>query len=288
MRHEDCRKLAELFVRNRFSATISLGTGEPLMYEMLPSFVETILDGLPDARFRILSNGMRFSKNIPSILFSSRVLWGITLDGFTNADLRSLQEGVDVDTVKDNITGVCEAGFADNLYLNYTLNNQNVGSLKEYIDFAHRMGIRNLYVTRMKIYEGFKFLDKFRLSESDNEKVDHLRRYAEALPFQRVAFDSESNHFRKGRCFRSQCSVSPVIDMDCSLAFCSGQEDRFLGSIFDVNTIRKWDALYEQLYSHSAMAEQWCARCFENSTADGYFSVPLSLNPYLCEIANGQ
>ena len=288
MRLEDCKKLAELFIMNHFSGTISLGTGEPLMYEGLPSFVEAVLNGLPDVRFRILSNGMKFSKSLPSIFFSSRVLWGITLDGFHNAELHSLQDGVDVDTVKDNITGVCEAGFADHLYLNYTLNNQNVGSLKEYIDFAHRMGIPNLYVTRMKIYEGFKFLDKFRLSETDKERVDILRRYAEALPFRKIAFDSESNNSRKGRCLQSKCRVSPVIDMDCALAFCSGQEDRFLGCIFDVNTIRKWDAMYERLSVHPAMAEQWCARCFANSTAEGYFSVPLSLNPYLREISHEQ
>ena len=90
MQKEDCRKLADWLVANHFSGTINLGSGESLLYDELPNFVERVLCDLPQVRFRILSNGVLFSNRLPAVLFSPRIVWGITLDGFCNADLQGL------------------------------------------------------------------------------------------------------------------------------------------------------------------------------------------------------
>ena len=283
MRKEDCRRLAKLLVENHYSGTINMGSGESLLCDELPNFVDSVLRGLPKANFRILSNGKLFSTRLPAILFSPRVNWGITLDGYSNAELTNLQQGVDVEAVKENIASVCKAGFAGNLYLNYTLNNQNVGSLKSYIDFASELGIPDLYVTEMKVFKGFSNLDQYRLSSEERGLVVKMREYAETLPFRTVRFDVDRDLTLPRRCFQRKANISPIIDLDCSVTFCSGQEDAFIGNIFDPDTLVKWNALFEKFKSDQSASGKWCSRCFAKIDKDGYFSVPISLNPYLQE-----
>ena len=281
MSKDNCEKLINLLIENNYSGTINLGSGESLTYEFLPFFVDSLLNGLPEVKFRILSNGMLFSSKLSEFFFSSRVTWGITLDGFYNSELQNLQKGVDIEIVKDNIISVCEAGFSGNLYLNYTMNNQNVKSLKDYIDFASKLNIPKLFTTEIKIYEGFKHLDKYRLSENDKSFIKEMKKYAQLMNFKYAYFDTAENEFRRNKCFNHQGYVSPIIDMDCSVAFCYGQEDKLLGNIFEAETFMKWNSLYEKLKSNENAAENWCEKCSSLKDESDYFSVPLSLNPYL-------
>ena len=281
MTQENCHKLVKFLVENNYAGTINLGSGESLTYEFLPYFVESLLKNLPGVKFRILSNGMLLSSKLQHFFFSTRITWGITFDGFDNSELVNLQKGVDVETVKSNIESVCNAGFSRNLYLNYTMNNRNIKSLKAYIDFANAMNIPRLFTTEMKIYESFKKLDKYRLSESDIENIKELKHYAKSLNFENVYFDKIDTRHDSDKCFVKKGLVSPIIDMDCSVAFCYGQEDKFLGNIFNPNTIEKWYSLVENLRKDNLKAEKWCKKCFSKQNASEYFSVPLSLNPYL-------
>lgn len=283
MREDDCQRLAKWFVENHYSGTINMGSGESLLYEGLPDFVENILSGLPAVSFRILSNGKVFTPRLPAVLFSPRINWGITLDGFNNADISNLQQGINLEIVKDNIISVCNAGFADNLYVNYTLNNQNIGSLKAYIDFAKSLRIPDLYVTEMKVYRGFANLERYRLSPKSREFALQMKEYAETLSFRKIGFDVDRDKTIPKRCFQRKHCISPIIDLDCTLAFCYGQEDAFVGNIFDPSTIEKWDRMFEKFNSDELASEKWCSRCFSKIDKNGCFSVPLSLNPYLQE-----
>ncbi len=281
MTKENCYRLIDFLIENKYSRTINLGSGEVLTYEYLSYFIESLLTNLPDIKFRILTNGMLLSADLPRYFFSPRITWGITFDGFYNTDLINLQKGVDVEIVKNNIQSICNAGFSKNLYLNYTMNNQNINSLKDYIDFANQMKIQSLYTTEMKIYEGFKHLDKYRLSKADLMMIKELNSYANSLQFQSVYFDTVETPSKKEKCFLRRGGVSPIIDMDCSLAFCYGQEDKLLGNIFEPETIERWNTLVENLNSNNTSAKKWCERCFSKRIDTNYFSVPLSLNPYL-------
>ena len=280
---EDSRRLANWFIDNNYSGTINMGSGESLLYEELPDFVEKILTGLPNVSFRILSNGKLFTSRLPAILFSPRVNWGITLDGFCNSDLDNLQQGIDIEVIKENIASVCSAGFAGNLYLNYTLNNQNIGSLKAYIDFAKKLGIPDLYVTEMKVYKGFDQLERYGLSPESRKIAIKLRRYAETLQFKNVGFDVDRDWTLPKRCFWCKDNIAPIIDLDCSLAFCSGQEDAFIGNIFKRDTVVKWNSMFEKFRSDESASKKWCSRCFAKIDKNRRFSVPLSLNPFLKE-----
>jgi hypothetical protein len=224
---------------------------------------------------------MLVSSDLPEIFFSPNITLGLTLDGFYNKDLIDLQKGVDLEIVKKNIESVCKAGNAQRCYLNYTLNNQNVNSLKEFIDFAAKNSIPEIYTTEMKIYEKFKHLDKFRLTEENKDLVANLEQYAKSLNFKTVSFDTVKPAHTRDKCFRNKGGVSPIIDLDGSVAFCYGQEDKFVGNIFDEKTIIKWALLKESLIHNDAQAETWCERCYSKKNHDEYISVPLALNPYL-------
>ena len=283
MTENNCHRLIQLLVDNNYSGAINLGSGESLTYDMLPFFVETLLEKLPKLRFRILTNGMLLTAKLPEFFFSPRITWGITLDGFDNSELNNLQKGVDINTVKNNIIEICNSGYSQNLYLNYTMNNQNIKSLKDYIDFASKMNIPRLFTTEMKIYEGFKHLDKYRLTEQDIEKIRELKKYADTLNFKTVYFDKVDSHKNRSKCFLREGLVSPIIDMDCSLAFCYGQEDKLLGNIFYKSTFEKWKRLIQNFKIDNKKADKWCERCFSHASNKQYFSVPKKINPYLRE-----
>lgn len=281
MTKENCYRLIEFLIENKYSRTVNLGSGESLTYEYLSYFIESLLKKLPDLKFRILTNGMLLSSDLPNYYFSPRITWGITLDGFYNSDLINLQKGVDIEIVKKNIETICKAGFSKNLYLNYTMNNQNINSLKDFIDFANQWKIPSLYTTEMKIYEEFKHLDKYRLSKDDLSIIKDLNNYANSLQFQSVYFDTIEISPERNKCFLKGGGVSPIIDMDCSLAFCYGQEDKLLGNLFEPETIERWNTLFDSLKNNNTRAEKWCKKCFSKRNDTEYFSVPLSLNPYL-------
>lgn len=281
MTADNCRRIADLLVSNDYSGTINLGSGESFTYSLLPEFVEYLLNYLPLVRFRILSNGMLISPKIPEIFFSPRVTFGVTFDGFYNEDLLNLQRGVDIEIVKNNIRAVCSDGHSQNFYLNYTLNKQNLKSLKEFIDFAAELNIPQVYTTEMKIYEKFTHLDKYRLSELEKKYVADLEDYAKSLNFKEVSFDTvKPAHFRD-KCFKKIGGVSPIIDLDGSVAFCYGQEDKFMGNIFDEKSILKWALLKDSLLRNENQAEKWCSHCYSKQDNNAYISVPLALNPYL-------
>lgn len=280
MTEENCYRLVEFLIQNKYAGTINLGSGESLTYERLSYFIESLLTNLPELKFRILTNGMLLSSELPQHFFSSKITWGITLDGFYNSELLNLQKGVDVEIVKRNIESVCKAGFSQNLYLNYTMNNQNIKSLKDYVNFAYQMQIPRVYTTEMKIYEGFKHLDKYRLSKNDINSITEIKNYANSLNFKSVYFDTGKNP-EKNKCFLRKGCLSPIIDMDCSLAFCYGQEDKLLGNIFEPGTIEKWYNLTECFRQDNEKADKWCERCFSKRNDTEYFSVPISINPYL-------
>ena len=78
----------------KYDGWISTGSGEPLIYNDLEKVVKRALGANPGIRMRILSNGMLFTKDLPSVFFNGRCKWGITFDGFSDSSLCSFQYGV--------------------------------------------------------------------------------------------------------------------------------------------------------------------------------------------------
>lgn len=277
---ETLNKIIDLIIKNNYRGIINIGSGEALTYKYIDYFISKLLNSNDNLKFRILSNGVLLNAALPKHFFDNRIIWGVTLDGFVNNDLINLQKGVDLELVKNNICKLAQNGYSKNLYLNYTLNNQNFHSLKNFIDFANACMIKEIYVTEMKIFEGFEYLDKFRFDTNKNNELLQLEEYAKSLNFSKVYFATllNSNQFDKCYC---KNHVFPIIDLDGSLSFCYGHEDRIIGNIFEIETIEKWFKLYNSLYSNSDIGTKYCYDCSTKYYGDDYLSVPKKIYTYL-------
>lgn len=98
--YEMLNDISEFIIKYDYNGIINIGSGEALTYEFLGEFVNRILNKNTNTRFRILTNGMLFNKDLDNYYFNNRITWGVTFDGFVNDDLTDLQKGVDIETVK--------------------------------------------------------------------------------------------------------------------------------------------------------------------------------------------
>lgn len=272
--------ISEFIIKYDYNGIINIGSGEALTYKFLGEFVNRILNKNTNTRFRILTNGMLFNKDLDNYYFNNRITWGVTFDGFVNDDLTDLQKGVDIETVKKNITEICKAGYNKNIYLNYTLNKQNFGSLKKFIDFANENNIPELYVTEMKIFCGFEKLEKFRFDKNKTDELFNLEKYAKTLNFNKVYFATLSSSKSFDKCYNVE-HVYPIIDIDGSLSFCYGQEDKILGNVLNNETILKWYKLYCSFRDQTDIGKQWCNNCSTKYDGSPYLKVPLNIYTYL-------
>ncbi|MDR1148568.1 MAG: radical SAM protein [Spirochaetaceae bacterium] len=262
--------ISELII-NQYTGVINLGSGEPLTNNDLSYFLEKLLKNNSKIKFRILTNGMLLNDKLPEFFFSNRVIWGITLDGFENYDLTNLQKGVDLNIVKQNIESICGKYGAERLYLNYTLNGQNFSSLKNFIDFSNLNKVKNIYVTNMKIFNGFrKYLDSYKFNQEKNGlQLNELEKYAKSLDFDKVSFGTNFFKNKYSECYNKN-KVNQIIDIEGSVSFCYGQEDKIVGNIQDPDIYEKW---YKLLLTLQNKKNNWCSNCCTNANSDGYFSV---------------
>ena len=97
--HEiDREKLDRFFFllnKNNYDGIVSVGTGEPLLYEDIDFFIDNVLNVNEKIRLRMLTNGMLLSSdNHSSSIFNKRCKWGVTMDAFYQNSLQNLQKGV--------------------------------------------------------------------------------------------------------------------------------------------------------------------------------------------------
>lgn len=265
--------LKVLFTRLKdsvFNGVVSVGSGEPLLYDRLEYFISSILSINSNISLRILSNGAKFHKGLPENFFSSRIKWGITLDAFTQENLSGFQYGIDIERVKDNIRGVAAEHGAECMYLNYTLNSKNYHELPEFCRFAAGLGVSELYATELKIYEGFEErLESFRLPR--NDEVCAVLHEAEEI-LRSAGISDRGIHiysppvkfacFRRGRAY-------PVIDVDGSVSLCSGREDIYAGNIADDNIAAAWEEM-----SRTVNPSEFCVMCHSSRLKNGSYTLP--------------
>lgn len=270
-----CSKLSAA----NYQGMISVGSGEPILYPYLEYFIEKMLSINDKVHLRLLTNGQAFTTALPTNCFNKRCKWGVTMDGFVQTDLIGLQEGISIETVKQNITSVVKKYGSNCVYLNFTLNNQNYISLIDYCRFASSLNISEIYVTELKIYEGYDaVLNKYRLCR--NKSVyKTLREAISVLSDKGISassFDIDALP-QKNQCYLSN-RASPIIDVDGSVTFCSGHEDVYIGNIQDPNIEDKWHAFAEQLISKNAA---WCEYCHDRMLSNGLYNLPKTVKQTL-------
>ncbi|MBQ8781144.1 MAG: radical SAM protein [Oscillospiraceae bacterium] len=254
-----------------YRGLISVGTGEPLLYERLEYFVTELLGINDDVRLRLLTNGMALNEDTPEIIFDSRCTIGVTFDAFCQHTLNAVQKGVDIEKVKSNVAAAAEKYGGDRFYLNYTLYNNNILEFIPFCKFAIENKIKELYLTELKVYSGYEsILDGYKLqrtSELDNilgQAADLLRENGISAD----GIDINKSHSRS-KCYLGN-KASPIIDVDGSVTLCSGREDVYVGYIYDENIDEKYEAFLKEIKTK----EDWCSFCHNKVLEDGTYRLP--------------
>lgn len=266
-----CSKLCEA----NYQGMISIGSGEPILYPHLEYFISNILSINDMIHLRFLTNGQAFTNELPAICFDNRCKWGVTMDGFVQSDLIGLQEGILIETVKQNIISIIEKYGSKCLYLNFTLNNQNYTSLIDYCKFAASLNISEIYVTELKIYEGYHDeLNKYRLCRNETvyKTIHKAKTVLSDKGIPSVSFNLDLPH-EKSQCFLCN-RASPIIDVNGTVAFCSGREDIYVGNIKDMDIEDRWRAFSVQLISKNI---SWCEHCHDHILPNGMYSLPKTI-----------
>ena len=261
---------------NHYSNVVSMGAGETLLYKYCTEAIQKLLEVNDSIRLRILTNGMALNDSLPDFYFNQRVIWGITMDGFFQQDLLNIQRGVDIETVKNNVKKIVSRFGPDSIYLNYTLYRTNYDSLVNFFEFAADLSVKSVYVTRLRVFEGYENRLKD-LSVVNNEHFysikESIRKIANRAGIECKGIDIEDDFFER-QCYKRNRTM-PIIDVDGSLSFCCGREDVYIGNIQDENIEAKWSNLLNQLNTKTTT---WCNGCGNCALADGRYRLPKTIN----------
>lgn len=271
---EKLNRLYDLLTKNNYKGLVSVGSGEPLLYPDIKSFMANILEINSEVRLRLLTNGMPLNPD-DSSLFDKRCIWGITMDAYTQQSLLGLQKGVDIERVKYNVSTAAKRYSSSNMYLNFTVYRTNVDEILPFIEFAVRNGIYEIYLTELKVYTGFeKKLENYSVIY-DGHFIDTLKeakRYLEVRGISTRGIPLDQPIYRN-ECYKRNVA-SPIIDVDGSVSFCSGREDIYVGNILDSDIESKWRAFAPKI---SRTNGKWCEKCHDRIYPDGTYSLPKTI-----------
>lgn len=272
MPQEILNRVIEQIKINNYQNNIALGTGETLLYENLSYFIENILDINEKITIRILTNGKAFKLPLPIIYFDPRVQWIVTMDGFYQSDLDNLQYSQDIEAVKENLKELVKNGYGNNLLFNYTLNAENVKHLLEYVKFAQELNIKKIYVTQLKVFREFEEkLHQYDINVEDSmfkKLIKEVQQFSDKNDLN--VFLPDFNRPLKERCWEKGI-LSPTINYNGNISFCSGREDAVIANISDPDYLNKWQNMLNFL-SKSKNSSFWCKQCYNNNSTAKFYS----------------
>ena len=253
---------------NNFSGWISFGSGEPFIYPEFIERIKVLMDTLPKAKFRILTNGTSLLSIPNFIKQSERVIIGVTLDGMNKDDLKDLQVGVDPQEVIANFKRI--KNQLSRYYLNYTVTSKSLKSLPLFLSFCLEENIPEVYLTELRVWKRFsETLSKYRPSTEELIKI-----YNEYLPLFKKKnlslYLSTSKDSKQTGCYLNG-SNSLIIDVDGSTTFCSGREESILGNVKDGDLLLKINELGQRLVDNPD--NDWCEHCSTHLDENDCFSV---------------
>ncbi len=259
-----------------YTGNIMIGSGESLLYPGIEKAILSTLSINDEITLRILSNGMLLNDKLPSAFFCPRCKWGVTLDAFSNECLKDVQIGVDIETVKDNLKRIVEKYGPDILYLNYTIYKQNLHEVIPFTEFAIKLGIKDIYLTEVMVYEHYEErMNRFRLPHDDEtyRVINEARHLLAQNGINDYGYEFD-RPCRKYACF-NKGTASPIIDVDGEVSFCSGHEDEIIGNIRDLDIEEKWKRMADSL---SIKTSDWCIKCHSRMLSNGNYSLPRTID----------
>ena len=268
-------RIISIFSEVKYDGYISVGTGEPLLYDKFSYFTTNMLSIESIKHFRLLTNGMLLFPENPRVVFDSRITWGITLDGFYQKSLLSVQKGVDINRVKDNIISICKKYGGSHIYLNFTIYDYNIDEILPFCKFAVENGVKEIYLTKLKVFSGYEDdLHDVRILKEDHlkEKVEEAIVFLKSQNIPTRGIDIFQKHTRE-KCYLKN-AASPTIDVDGSVSFCSGREDVIIENIMDDNIEIKWKTFAETIQRKRI---NWCESCYDRIRLDGTYNLPKTI-----------
>lgn len=272
MSKETIDRIFSLTDKNMYEGYISVGTGEPLLYDNFNYFVNGMLNINSKIKLRLLTNGMLLSCDNKKAIFNDRITWGVTMDGMKQETLTFLQKGVDIEKVKSNVSKVAKKYGGDKLYLNFTVTNANINEILSFFKFAVENDIYEIYLTELKIFSGYENdLMKYKVNHDEyfDEKIEEARRYLTNRGISTHGINIDKKTYRC-KCYERNLA-SPMIDVDGSVSFCAGREDVIVGNIMDENIEQKWLDFLGSVKSNDNL---WCTKCYDIQRKDGIYNLP--------------
>ena len=274
MSRETLERIVKLLKENNYKGTISVGTGEPLLYPDIEYFIKNILSINDSIKIRLLTNGMLLNNKIPNIFFDKRIIWGITLDGFNQETIEEYQKGVNINIVRKNIENIVKIYGADSIYLNYTIYQNNIDEILPFCEFAVNNNIKEIYFTKLKVFQGYENrLEKHRIIENNDffSKIDQVKKFLQVNNISLKGIDIKDEV--RNECFKKNLA-SPIIDVTGQVTFCSGKEDIYIGNICDEDILIKWSKFYKIVNDSNG---KWCKNCFDKKLQNGNYRLPKTI-----------
>jgi len=251
-----------LSVLKDFNGQLFVGSGENLIYPHLDHFLTWLNKSTTLSNALILTNGLLLKKHY-KILFSQKVKWGVTLDGFRQEEVETIQPNFKLETVKQNIRSIKKHHPHQKIYLNYTLTSKNADSLLNFIQFAGECEIHEIYVTQLRVFEGtdIALLTNF-VPKISSSKIQDLFNEALELSSQLgiyLTLPEKKLHYR--------CQQKPIITVEGNVAYCLGRETSYIGTIWDDDIWENWTNLKEEIKNQEH--HEWCTYCENNIHTEG-------------------
>ena len=275
MDSEMLNRVLTLLKTRDYSGYVSVGTGEPLLYDKLDVFINSVLSINDVVRLRLLTNGMLLNESNAPLIFSERCKWGVTMDAFEQDTLTELQKGVDIEQVKRNVSNVAKKYGPEKLYLNFTVYQNNIEQILQFCKFAVENGINEVYLTELKLFTGYeKDLSAYKVIHDEHFEavICEAKEYLAAHDIDIRGINFKNKQYRE-RCY-NKCTASPVIDVDGSVSFCSGREDMYVGNIMESNIEDKWRNFAARL---NATNSTWCTLCYDRMLTDETYRLPRTI-----------
>lgn len=272
------RDVLDNFMANysNYKGRIIVGSGENLICKYLEEFIDWV--NLNEIDVTILTTALKFDKFLDKKkFFTKNIQWGVTMDGFQQNQVTSIQKGMNIERVKKNLNLIKSRYHDANFYINYTHTKLNLEDTLPLIDFSSTLNINKIYITQLKLFEGLDdsitkeikndfdcdhFKDVMRKAEKKSKK-NGIYFYAPLIQRSRECFDCEDKKF------------SQIIDVNGDISFCYGRDDKIIGNILDENGESIWHEHLNKLLDNPEIQNEWCSLCHATKTNEnGYFYIP--------------
>jgi len=270
---EVLNRFKELF--SNYKGKVIIGSGENLISKGLNDYIEWSVKN--NIQTTILTNGLKFDKFIDKPnFFSENITWGLTMDGFYNNELDTLQIGMDIEKVKNNIIQIKDKYPKASFYLNITHTKNNLNSTYKLIEFANQLNIKQIYITQLKLFEGLDdSVTKHQVNDFKSKEFLEIMDNAEKLAKEYKINFYAPLESKSRNCFDNTKSLSPIIHGNGNIMFCYGRDGSTLGNIQNKKDESVWKDHFDKLTNSQEERDKWCKECNVSETSErGYYYIP--------------